>query len=166
MKTAPKKSKILFFVIPIIAIGIVCCIFFARHIAPTTSQKFRLDAEYYNQEQGSLQSITAKEFAQLLADKKSFVIIAHMVLCPAEAPLTTTAEQFVDDQKLRFYDITETEFDQTALHDTVKYLPTAAIYRDGQLVAWLDAESDADLPAYKTTADFERWLSSYVQLSY
>lgn len=126
------------------------------------TEHFRLSDEYYAH--GELRDIDAETFSQLIAEQKSFIVMAHMITCPAETPLHTTTETLVSTDNLVIFGMMDDEFKQTSLHDTVKYLPTAAIYRDGQLVAWLDAESDTDLPAYKSADGLRNWLAQYIEL--
>ncbi len=153
------------------AFGLLFSIYYCQNHPPITtyiedpvseSTKFRLDDEYYRA--GELRDIAAADFNQLVADKKSFIVMAHMLICPAEAPLHTTTQTLTSTDNLVIYGMTEEEFKQTSLSETIKYLPTAAIYRDGELVAWLDAESDADLPAYKSADGLRDWLSRYIEL--
>jgi hypothetical protein len=162
------KHKALLIILPILAIATVAGILFARAITPqqsaTTAQRFPLSSEYYA-EQGALIDITAQDFENLIAEKKSFIVMAHMLICPAEAPLTTTVEQFTHDNPIVVLSLDESEFKNTNLKQTIKYLPTAAIYHDGKLVAWLDAESDDDLPTYKSASAFKSWLSNRITLN-
>ena len=155
----------------ICAFGFFYSIWYCQYHEPITTvfeapaeqtERFRLSDEYYTP--GELRDIDAATFNQLIADQKSFVIMAHMITCPAETPLHTTTETLISTDNLVIFSMMDEEFKQTSLHDSVKYLPTAAIYRDGQLVAWLDAESDNDLPAYKSADGLRNWLAQYIEL--
>ncbi len=130
---------------------------------PEVIEKFHLEPELY--EGSQLKEITADEFASLIQNKKSFIVIAHMDFCPAETPLTTTTEQFVAENGLTIYALKSDIFKQTELADSVKYLPSAAIYRQGELIKYLNAESDEDIPFYQSAENFRNWLSKYINLS-
>ena len=54
---------------------------------------------------------------------------------------------------------------KTELYDEVKYYPSFAIYKDGKLIDFLDAESDEDLNRYKETEAFESWFNEYVEIN-
>lgn len=124
--------------------------------------KFRPDDNFYTG--GQLQELSSAEFEQLIAQHASFVLIAHMEYCPAETPLTTTAEELIHQKNYGFYGLKGDEFKASSLASTIKYLPSAAIFRDGQLVSYLDAESDADIPYYQSATQLENWLNKYIEL--
>ena len=123
-------------------------------------EQFSLSEEMYGQ--GEFREITAEELEQLIETKKSFVVVVHMVVCPAEFPVTSIAKQLAHDDGVVIYGLMEEEFKQTALAKTIRYLPSVALYREGELVAYLDAESDSDLEYYKTVDGLRRWLSRYL----
>lgn len=119
-------------------------------------EEFRLSEEMY--EEGKFEELTATEFEELVAAKKSSVVILHMVVCPAEFPITDVAKQFARQEGVTIYGLTEEEFRKTELAEIVKYLPSAVIYREGRLVDFLDAEADEDLEYYKTVDGLKEWL--------
>lgn len=123
-------------------------------------EKFPLSAEMYAK--GEVIEITASEFEQLVAEKKSFVVVLHMVVCPAEFPVTNSAKELAYAEGMVIYSLTEEEFKQTVLARTIKYLPSVAIIREGELVGYLDAEADADVKYYKTAAGLKEWLERWV----
>lgn len=129
---------------------------------PVVVEKFNIEHELY--EGSKLNEITSGEFEKLIEDQKSFVVIAHMEFCPAETPLTTTAEQLANDDGYTFYALKADEFKQTSLASEVTYLPSAAIYHDGKLVKYLDAESDEDIPYYQSAEGLRNWLNKYINL--
>ena len=49
------------------------------------------------------------------------------------------------------------------MYNEVKYYPSFAIYKDGELIDFLDAESDEDLNRYKDIVEFEQWFNGYIQ---
>lgn len=111
-------------------------------------------------EKGAVTEITAAEFAQLVESKQSFIVVAHRTTCSAEYPLMAVAEEYAKAKDATLYALAEDEFKQTALAETIKYLPSAAIYRDGELIKYLDAEKDEDMPYYKTVEGFGEWVES------
>lgn len=110
------------------------------------------------EEPGEVVEITADEFANLVENQDDFVAIMHMTVCPAEFPLSAVAKEYAHNSGATIYSLTEEEFKQTDLSETVKYLPSAAVYRDGKLVKYLDAEKDEDMPYYKTAEAFGEWV--------
>lgn len=110
------------------------------------------------EEPGEVVEITADEFANLVENQDDFVAIMYMTVCPAEFPLSAVAKEYAHNSGATIYSLTEEEFKQTDLAEIVKYLPSAAVYRDGKLVKYLDAEKDEDMPYYKTAEAFGEWV--------
>ncbi len=163
-----KNKRILWPVILIVCCAAICCLVYLVNIKDTESEplpvfeKFDLESELYSGSE--LKEISAEEFQGLIDDKKSFVVIAHMEFCPAETPLTTTAEQLVYSDGFTFYALKANVFEETSLAESVTYLPSAAIYHDGELVKYLDAESDDDIPYYQSAEGLRSWLDNYINL--
>lgn len=120
------------------------------------SEKFSLSGGNYGE--AATPEITAAEFEDLVAEKQSFIVVAHMMLCPAELPLKDVAKKLAQEEKLRIYFLNENEFAQTELKAEIKYLPTAVVMRDGKVVKFLDAEADEDVGAYQTVEGLKEWL--------
>lgn len=128
---------------------------------PVVTERFALSEEMY--EEAGLVDITAEEYADLVATKKSFVVVMHMVICPAEFPVRDVAKQLANEDGVRIYGLVEEEFKKTTLAQEVKYLPSMAIIREGELVDYLDAEADEDLLVYKTVEELRKWLGRWVE---
>lgn len=126
-------------------------------------EKFSLSAEMYGRSE--VVEITAGEFDQLVAEKKSFVVVLHMVVCPAEFPVTNSAKELAHAEGMVIYSLVEDEFKQTMLAKTIKYLPSVAIIHEGELAGYLDAEVDEDVKYYKTAAGLKEWIGQYVDNS-
>lgn len=122
------------------------------------SKEFGLSQEYY--ERGELKEVTAEEFGRLIEGRQSFIVIARMAVCPAEFPLKDVAKQVAKDEGVVIFELNEVEFKETPLAQVVKYLPSAAIYHNGELVTYLDAEKDEDLQYYQTAEGFKDWLAN------
>ena len=76
---------------------------------------------------GELVEITARDFNELVAEKKSFVVVLHMVICPAEFPVTNSAKELAHSEGMVIYSLVEDEFKQIELVREVKYLPSVAL---------------------------------------
>lgn len=162
------KKAILWPSIVLVCCAAVCCLVYFVNQGqtnveqPPVVEKFNLESELYGGSQ--LKELSVDEFEKLIEEKKSFVLIAHMDFCPAETPLTSTAEQLVHDDGFTFYGLKSTEFEKSSLSKSVTYLPSAAIYHNGELVKYLDAESDEDIPYYQSAEGLRNWLNNYINL--
>lgn len=60
---------------------------------------------------------------------------------------------------MSFSDMKETE-----LKEYIKYYPSLVIYYEGEIVDYLDANSDSDSEYYKSVDGFKKWFSNYVSI--
>ena len=67
--------------------------------------------------------------------------------------------------KIDFLSIPFEEFKNTNIYKTVKYAPSVILVEKGNVVAYLDAESDDDLNKYQDINEFEEWMNNYVYFS-
>lgn len=129
---------------------------------PVVIEKFDLSSDLF--ENTELKEIDAAAYQELIAEKKSFLVLIHMSICPAELPLTDTTKQLIRQNNFTVYSILQDDFKETTLADSIKYLPSMAIIKDGELVTFLDAESNEHLPHYKDPASLKSWVETYVNL--
>ncbi len=122
--------------------------------------KFELSSEVYNA--GEFHEISAEKFGQMMERKKSFIVVMHMTVCPAEFPITEVAKKFAREDGMMIYGLKEDEYKKTILADEVKYLPSAAIIHEGEVVDFLDAEDDGDVKFYQSVGGFREWVEGYV----
>ena len=52
----------------------------------------------------------------------------------------------------------------TKFYENVKYAPSVIIIKDGEIVSYLDANSDKDLEKYQDANKFIKWLKEYIYL--
>lgn len=154
----------------LIAVGVVIagvvgvCLIAKRDAEPRGEEnfeKFALSEEMYDK--GEFVDITAEQYDQLVAEKKSFVVVLHMVICPAEFPVKDSAKQLAREDGMMIYSLTEEEFKKTNLAEKIKYLPSVALIDKGELVDFLDAEADKDVQYYKTAAELKKWIAKRVK---
>ncbi len=109
-----------------------------------------------------LKDISSAEYEKLVTEKKNFLVLLHMTVCPAEFPLTDTARQLAKEDGLTIFALDEEEFKKTDLAEVVKYLPSLVVVRGGEAVDFLDAEADEDMEAYKSAAGLRKWIGRMV----
>lgn len=160
------KKKIL---IISIAIGIVILltvavrlIFGRNMIEKTGNFLFYLDEKYYGI--GAFVEITPEEATDLIENEESFAIYIHQPFCSTSYEFNKILTKFAEEYQISFYKISFDDMKETEMHETIQYYPSFAIYKDGELIDYLDAESDEDLPRYKDAEEFAKWFGSYIQL--
>ena len=84
--------------------------------------------------------------------------------CSLPIPCEYIFEDFMSKYNISIVSIPFKEFKETKYYKKVKYAPTIIIIKEGNIVAYLDANSEKDLDKYQNINDFEKWISKYIYL--
>ncbi len=125
-------------------------------------EPFDLPDKYY--EESKVEEIDLDGLNKLIDDKESFALYVFLPGCTACADFKVVLDEFQKDNKLTFYSTEIANAQKTELNDKIKFAPSFVIYKEGKLVAYLDAESDKDKDYYKSVDNFKEWLTKYINL--
>lgn len=146
------KKKIIIFLLIISSFLLTGC-----------SKKFSLDEKYY--EKASFTEIEKKDYEELINNKESFAVFIYQPLCTTSYNFNKVVTKFTDMYEMNFYKMSFANMKETELKDKIKYYPSFAIFKDGELVDYLDANSKEDTNKYKSVDYFSNWFSSYVKVT-
>lgn len=124
---------------------------------------FSLDEEYYNS--SSFTELDKNTFDNLISNKKTFAIFIYQPLCSASYDFNKVLTEFANQYQVSFYKMSFSNMKETKLKEYIKYYPSLVIYQEGEIVDYLDANSDTDSKYYKSVDDFKKWFSSYVTVT-
>ncbi len=153
------KSKSKWFIIggisgAIIIVALICgFIFWPR--------KFQLDTAYYGK--SGLHEISVAELQQLIDEKKSFGLFIYQSSCESSANFEKVLTEFSEQNQIQLEMTSFSYVRKSGLVGDLKYYPSFALYHDGKLVTFLDADSDSDISYYQSVAEFTEWWKKYVQ---
>ncbi len=153
------KKKLLI-LIPFILLLVI--IIFILILKSQHNQQFYLDNEYYGN--SSLIEIDSEKLKTLEKDKKTFVVFVYQPLCSTSYDLNNYVTEFLDTYKMSFYKILFSSIKDTNIADYVKYCPSVVIYRNGKIIAYLEADSNKHAVYYKSVENFKKWLTKYIIL--
>lgn len=122
-----------------------------------TPRDFHLNAQFYGND--TVTEIDVTELETLIDQKSSFLLFAYQSSCSTSDDFAAVLKDFAQEYSISLLEISFTALKQSQLVEGLKYYPSAVIYRDGQVVNFLDADSNTDLPAYQTVDGFVHWLS-------
>lgn len=131
--------------------------FFAKN------QKFSLDADQFGSSE--FININGEEYEKLLTEKKSFLVFVDQDGCITARGLEKIAKEISKEKNLKIYHIMFSDAKNTTMHDSVKYYPSFAIVKQGNIVSWLKADADEDVERYKNKDEFSKWLNNYIKWS-
>ncbi len=126
-------------------------------------EPFKLDDEYYNKKE--VINVDENDFNKLIKDKKSFVIFVYMSGCLSCSDFDNVLVDFLEENKITIYKIAYADAKETSLKKKILYAPSLVIFKEGKMVAYLDAVSKEDLPYYESSEELKKWFTKYVELN-
>lgn len=154
-------KKIFIITLCIITLIMTGCSFNKKINQNDNVERFYLNDEYYNK--GNFISIDSDKLNKMT--NESYVLFTYNNYCSMSVPCEEIFEEFMKKYKIDFLSIPFEEFKNTNIYKTVKYAPSVILVEKGNVVAYLDAESDDDLNKYQDINEFEEWMNNYVYFS-
>ena len=157
------KKRVLRIIIPIVIILILIVVIIERNFIQKTSDfMFYLEEKYYGD--SIFNEIESNDLNNLINDKESFAIFIHQPFCSTSYEFNKILTKFAEENKISFYKMSFDEMKKTVMYENIKYYPSFAIYNDGKLIDFLEADSDEDLNRYKDMEEFKNWFNGYIQM--
>jgi len=157
------KKRVLKIIIPIVIILVLIVVIIERNFIQKTSDfMFYLEEKYYGN--SVFNEIDSNDLNNLINDKESFAIFIHQPFCSTSYEFNKILTKFAEENKISFYKMSFDEMKKTVMYENIKYYPSFAIYNNGKLIDFLEADSDEDLNRYKDMEEFKNWFNSYIQM--
>ena len=121
-------------------------------------EKFYLDDDYYHK--GEFINITSKELKKLKS--QNYILYTYNSYCTFSVPCENVFKGYMNKYHIDFVSIPFDEFKKTTFYKTVSYGPSILIIQNGNIITYLDAEADEDIPKYQNLAKFENWMNQYI----
>ena len=144
-------NKKLLYIIPIIIVIMLLFIFYPKK----NNGKFYLDKEYYNDGEFILTSYLPRG---------TYIAYVYANVCIFSVPCDSIFKEVMNKYNIDMLEISYDDMKKTKYHENVLYAPSVLIIKNGNLIAYLDAESDDDLEIYQNSDKFEEWLNNYIYL--
>lgn len=125
-------------------------------------EPFKLDKEYYGT--AEFKDVPASVIKELEKDKANFLVFVYMASCTSCANFDRVLEDFLEDYPMTIYKVSLLNITGTKMEENVRYSPSVVIYKEGEVLTYLNAISDDDMPYYESSEGFKEWLSKYVIL--
>lgn len=157
------KKRLLKIIILIVIIVFLIVVIIERNFIQKTSDfMFYLEEKYYGN--SLFNEINSNDLNDLINDKESFAIFIHQPFCSTSYEFNKILTMFTEENKISFYKISFDEMKKTVMYENIKYYPSFAIYNNGKLIDFLEADSNEDLNRYKDMEEFKNWFNSYIQM--
>ncbi|MDO5568852.1 MAG: hypothetical protein Q4G04_01905 [bacterium] len=152
-----KKKFII--IIPII---IVLTIIIYLLIFNNKSTAFYLENEYYKS--SDIVEIKLNDFNNLIDSKESFGIFIYQPMCSTSSNFEQVIYDFQNQYQIKFFKIAFSSIKDTKNINFLKYYPSFIIYKDGQMIDFLEADKKEDTSIYQSVDSFKEWFTKYVKL--
>lgn len=126
----------------------------------TPAPAVKLSPEFTNT--GVIETLDTEAYNNLAAEKKTFLFATYLPSCSAD--LVNFVAKLAEEKKITVYYYTWENFRESPLHNTIKYAPSFGIVVNGELVAYLRSDSEADAHIYNSYEDFVSWIAGIVEL--
>ena len=137
-----------------------CAATTALAILNSDNQQFRLDDEYYAASESI--DIDKEAYEKLVSEKKSFVVLIDKPGCTTTAKMRENMANFPSDTQFKYYRMMWNEVRQSSLHEKVKFTPSVAIIKSGEVYKWLQADKDEDTEYFNSGDALRDWIREYV----
>ena len=127
-----------------------------------TKEKIKLNDTYYNNP--SFEEIDSKRLKELEDNSESFLIMVYTTGCFSCMDFEKVLTEFTEKYNLNILRININDIDDTDLSNKIKYTPSLAIYKEGKVYKYLNADSDKDTKYYKNITNLKEWLDKYIEI--
>ena len=126
------------------------------------TSRFALDSEYYGV--SDIQTIDVETLNQLINGRKTFGLFVSQPSCQASVDLEKYLQDFTKTYQVKFYEISFSALKDNNMIPGLRFYPSFVIFHDGEVVDFLEADSDEDATAYTSTDGFKDWFTEHAQL--
>lgn len=126
---------------------------------------FTLNEKYYNKSE-IIELSNIDEFIKLEKEKDSFGIYIYLPGCLTCSKFKPILDDFSETYNITLYTISYLKIKNTSntLIKNIEAAPSVALFSNGQLVTYLDANKDEHIEYYENIEGFTSWFKTYVKI--
>lgn len=158
-----KKSYIAFLALVLVVVASSLTIYFSNKNRESMEfEKFYLDEVETNLTHLSHSfasfEIDGEKLNSLIENKSNFALSIYEPSCITSSNFDGVLSEFRGVYNIDFYRVAFSDLKETDLGETIKYYPSFAVLKDGELIDYLQADKDEDSEYYKNVEGFKKWL--------
>lgn len=162
-----KKSYIAFLALVLVVVASSLTIYFSNKNRESMEfEKFYLDEVETNLTHLSHSfasfEIDGEKLNSLIENKSNFALSIYEPSCITSSNFDGVLSEFRGVYNIDFYRVAFSDLKETDLGETIKYYPSFAVLKDGELIDYLQADKDEDSEYYKNVEGFKKWLDQYI----
>ena len=118
------------------------------------------------EESGFIKLEGIDDLNELENNKQTFPLFVFLSGCPTCAGFVPLVKEFASDNNVKMYsiDLNDIWGSTNSITDRIKYAPSLFIYKDGEVIAYLDPSSDDDTVYYKEYDKLSTWINEAIDL--
>ncbi len=155
------KKRSIIIIVGLVSAALVAGAIILAVVLINSDTTFRLDEEYYAQSEAI--DIDKDKYEQLIAEKKSFIVMVDKPDCYTTKDMSNFLTSLPSNFQFKYYRLMWSDARKSSLHDYVKFAPSLAIVKKGEVLAWLDADSEDDAEMFNNADALEKWIRKYVE---
>ena len=154
------KNKLLIILLFIIGIGvgIIAYYMITTSVDGDLGGKFYLEQKYYGK--NDFVKVNSKDISRLR--KENYLLFTYNNYCTFPKPCEDVFKEFITHYNVAILSIPFDEYKKTSFYKKVRYAPSVIIVKNGNVVDYLDANSDLDLARYQDADEFRKWLEKSI----
>ena len=108
-----------------------------------------------------------QELQTLENEGKTFPLFVFLSGCPTCAEFLPFVQEYAKQKNIEMYSIDLNDIWGTtnSITDRIKYAPSMFIYKDGQVINYLDSSKDEDYDYYKSVEKLSEWIDASIDVN-
>ena len=113
-----------------------------------------------------LEPLEEEGLKKLIEEKKTFAVSVYLPGCTSCAAVAPVVKEVADSGQIPFYQISLSSIQgkDNVIAEKVKYTPSVVIFKDGELLAYLDSSKDEDFEPFTKAEALSKWMGEYVEM--
>ena len=107
-----------------------------------------------------------EQLNELENNKETFAVYVYLPGCASCASFYPIVKEFTETNQIDMYALVLSDFAKStnSISSRVSYTPSMFIYKDGEVLAYLDPGSNDDLVYYETLEGLTTWFNRYIDI--
>ena len=109
---------------------------------------------------------STEELKKMQEDKNTFALYIYLPACSSCASFFPVLKEYVDANDIKMYAVNLRDIykESNSVSDRIQSSPSVFLYKDGEVIAYLDPASDDDLPYYKELEKLSEWFENNIDI--
>ena len=121
----------------------------------------KFEADFYGKTEAI--DIGKDEYEKMLNERKSFAVLVDSPTCVRSKKIEKMMGEMPKKYQFKYYRMMWSEVKESSLFNYVKFLPSLAIIKNGNVKSWLRADKDEDKAYYESKPDLQDWLIKNIE---